>query len=446
MRYRSQTTVQAFAGDMIITDLKLGGTSLQAQAPLNVVDSESLMWDDDAGVHGYKPITHLSYVIDSLNVPSIRYHSAELSNIPNPRYRYDNGFGYSDRLPLYRPSAIYGSAGSYISVTAATTDDLGNCVFNAYNQFINGVRALDASTSIAESGETPQLFSAWQRRRGLATNLTGGFLSYSFGWKPLFSDFVAIVRELKSFPNTVRRRLKSIGEKEVVRHYKFNLSSTVDDVLVRSVGQNAPYEWGKYGREEKSVNKSRMVVVTIRARVKPKLTGEAQDLLNKLGALGLVPSLATLWSVTRLSFVVDWFYNIGGAIENLQGCLTHDITVMSVGVSDTRTRVIEARHDCTAGQLAQLKGRIQQRYYRRQVTSVPLLPVFRVPHRVMPYVLLGLLGLTVTKRGNRILRAIDGTKLSSKVSAKINKALDKLAPRKRRELLEAYKKVTLTGP
>ncbi len=445
MRYRSQSTVQTFSGNISVTDLKFGGTSVMGQSNLNVIDSESLMWDDDSAGHSVKPVTHLSYVVDSLSVPHSRYHSADVSNAPNPRTRYDNAFWDADRLALYRPSSVFSNANGYISVTAASSNDVGNCVFNAYNQFVNGVRALDASTSIAESGETPQLFSAWQRRRGLATNLTSGFLSYAFGWKPLFSDFVAIVRELKSFPKTVRKRLKAIGEKEVVRHYKFNLSSTVDDVLVRSVSQNAPYEWGKVGREEKSVNKSRMVVVTIRARVKPKLTGEAQDLLNKLGALGLIPSLATVWSVTRLSFVLDWFYNIGGAIENLQGSLTHDISVVSVCVSDARTRVIELRHENTGGQLAHLTGRIQQRFYSRSKTTVPLLPVFRVPQRVMPYVLLGLLGLTVTNRGNRILRAIDGTKLSSKVSAAINRALDKIAPRKRREIIKTYQEMTLSG-
>lgn len=444
MRYRSQSTFTNLVGPYQAVDLKVGGSSPSAYN-VNVVDSESLMWDDQTGGRGFKPVTHLSYVVDALNARHSRFHSADLSNVPNPRTRYDNVIWSVERLDLYRPSSNLSLAEGYIPVSAASDDDLGKCVFNAYNQFVNGVRALDASTSIAESGETPQLFSAWQRRRGLATNLTSGFLSYSFGWKPLLSDLLAIVRELKSFRQTVRRRLKAVGDKEVVRHYKFNLSSTINNVNYVSEGQNAPYDWGYYGTYEKSVNKSRSVVVTIRARVKPKLTGESQDLLNKLGALGLIPSLATVWSVTRLSFVVDWFYNIGGAIENLQGSLTHDITVVSVGISDARTRTIEARHESIAGQKAHLTGTIQQRYYRRYLTTVPILPVLQVPRRVMPYVLLGLLGLTVTKRGNRILRAIDGTKLSSKVSAKITQALDKLAPRKKRELLKAYQTMTLTG-
>lgn len=440
MRYRSRNHVDARSGTRYSDDLKLG-TVNNNPAPwtYNVVDSESLMWDEiTGGSRINKPCTHLSYVVDDLANTVNVYDSGDMSNIPNPRTRYHGGDpGYT--YLTYRPSSVFNNAGSYIPVSAATSDDLGKCVFDAYNRFVNGVRALDASVSLAESGETPRLFEIWQRRLSAPSNIVNGFLNYSFGWRPLLNDLRAIAGELRTFPQTVRKRLSQIGDGVVVRHYKFNLSSTVNDVNdVIASGTNPTYSWASYLRTRRSVNKSRVVVVTIRAKVKPKLTGEGQDLLNKLGALGLIPSLATIWSVTRLSFVVDWFYNIGGAIENLQGSLTHDINDVVVCVSDARSREIEVRRESVDGLQACLIGRISQRYYNRYQTTVPVLPPIILPSRPMNYVLLGLLSLTTTSRGKLILRKLDGLPFSKRVTAKINAVLDKYPPPKRKSLLENY--------
>lgn len=363
---------------------------------------------------------------------------------PNPASRVDNYQAAGNMLDgRFRPSSFSQSnAENYIPVSAVSSNDIGGYVFQAYNTFINGVTALDAAVSIAESGETPQLFKMWQRRKGVAENITSGFLGYSFGWKPLLSDLKAISRELRSFPSTVRKRLRGLGNGDVVRHYRFQCDATVNDVYVSrgGTGLETP-AFSAYKRDHKSVNKSRVICVTIRAKVKPKLSGEGQDLLNKLGAMGLIPSLATVWSITRLSFVVDWFYNIGGAIENLQGCLTHDITDVRICVSDARTRVIETRTEVLYSPNGHVAARESQRYYNRYETTVPLLPPLRVPRRPMQYVLLGLLGLSNTKAGRLVLSKIDNTPVSKAISQKITGALDKLSPRKRKELIDAYTNV-----
>ncbi len=436
MRDRSQQTTQHITNTIVTQDLLTGTSTTGGTWAQDVVVHESLMRDDPTGGQlQTKPITHMVYDVLSMNESRDAYHSADASNAPNPRLRFNNLQAAPGRTGTYRPPALT-SWPSYIPVTNVTSNDLDDCAFKAYNQFVNGIRSLDASVSIAELRETPQLFQIWQRRRGLASNLTNGFLNYSFGWRPLLQDLAAISRELRSFPATVRRRLKAIGKGEVVRHYKFDLSSTVDDVNFSAQAQDAPYEWGKYGVLEKSVNKRRTVVVTIRARVKPKLTGEGQELLNKLGALGLIPSLATLWSITRLSFVVDWFYNIGGAIENLQGSLTHDVSNVKICVTDKRTRVIELFCTSVDGQFAHLYNRIEQKCFTRFSRTRPILPPLRLPTRAMNYVLLGLIGLSSTNVGNRILTTLDGfrlpNRLNDNVTRQVNRWLTTLSPHSRR--------------
>lgn len=418
MRYRIQsTTVPSSASTY--TDLKNGGTYPGAVNG-SFIDSESLMWDSAEGSRkANKAVLHLKYIVSSYQSLS-RYNGADSSNAPNPRTRYDNVRTIAHTN--LRPSADKALAGSYIPVTGYSTDDLGKCVFDAYNKFVNGITALSADVSIAEAGETPKLFDIWQRRLSAPTNIVNGFLNYSFGWRPVLSDLIAISRELRTFPKTVRKRLKAIGNGEVVRHFKFSLDNTVNDLnTVHSSGPATPYWWSAYERSTRTRSKSRTVVVTIRANVAPKLNGDGQALLNKLGAAGVIPSLGTLWSITRLSFVIDWFYNIGGAIENLQGSLTHNISNVRVCVSDLRSRVLETKIEDTSAS-AVVSAVISQRYYSRETAVVPTLPVLSYPRRVMPYVLLGALGLTQTKLGRKILAK--GPKLN--VDLNLNALRDRL--------------------
>jgi hypothetical protein len=294
-------------------------------------------------------------------------------------------------------------------------DDYADCVFRAYNIFTNEYRGLDGSQSVAEARETPQLFNIWNRRKGLATNLTGGFLNYSFGWRPVYSDMVAITRELRSFPARVRKRLRN--KQVLVRHYRFDLSDTVDDLTqVHASAPATPYNWNGYEYKTVTKRKVRKVVVTIRATVKPKMTGEGQKLLEKLGRYGLIPSLATLWSVTRLSFVVDWFYNIGGAIENLQGSLISDVSGVSVCVTDKRERVLALMSQELGGNGLATVVRFteEQKYFSRFPATVPRLPQLTVPRRPMQYVLLGFIALVTTNGGRKLLRTADRYEESAK--------------------------------
>lgn len=394
-RFRSQATYYVPNKPYLTRNLVTGvATSTPGEL---VLETSSAMWDDPSGgKHAFKACTHCSTVVE----PELwdHYDYSDTSNLPNPKTRLEGRFRVPGGIPGL--PALLADTESFIPVHGNSADDLGKCVFDAYNKFINGLTALNASVSIAELGETPALFSIWQRRLSAPRNIVNGFLNYSFGWKPVFSDFVALMRELRTFPATVRKRLKAIGDGEVVRHFKFRLDNTVDDLTtVFTDGRELPaYAWSYAYRDRQTEDKSRVVVVTIRANVKPKLGPEGQEVLNKLGALGLIPSLSTLWSIARLTFVVDWFYNIGGAIENLQGSLTHDVSNVRVGISDLRRRTLLYR-----AEYGQVTATVQQTYYRRTPTSVPALPVLSYPRSTMPYVLLGALGLSLTKLGGKIL-------------------------------------------
>jgi hypothetical protein len=109
-----------------------------------------------------------------------------------------------------------------------------------------------------------------------------------------------------------------------------------------------------------------------------------------------------------LSFVVDWFFNIGGAIENLQGSLSHDISNVKICVSDLRTRQIETEFNGGFGSYDTLATTVKQREFIRVISDfTPFIPSLTAPRRPMQYVLLGLIALTSTAGGRRVLQTAD---------------------------------------
>jgi hypothetical protein len=407
MRYREITTPGPVYSEAVAIHIPSGASNPSGYTPPSFPVMISYMWDNPQGNrHSFKECLHLSYDITQVASPYEVYNGSDFSNAPNPNVKF-TGWHRGAAYLSHRPSTNSGLAGAYIPVSSRTTNDIDDCVFKAWNSYVNGVRSLDGSVSIAELGETPGLFRLWQRRLSAPHNLVNGFLNYSFGWRPLISDLRAIARELRSFPSTVRKRLKSLGKGFVTRHYAFDYSDTIQDLNVVIAEEDNSYDWADYKAETKTTYKRRKVVVTIRAKVEPKLDGFGQDILNKLGPLGLIPSIATIWAVTRLSFVIDWFYNIGGAIENLQGSLTHNISDVSVCVSDSRERILTTTDTSTGSPGGLQLGVERQRYYRRIPTTVPLLPQLTYPRRYMPYILLSMLGLTTTRPGKKFLKQFD---------------------------------------
>lgn len=406
MRDRVQSTMVASSNvNWVRND---GLTGVYTNGNPAYYDRVSSMRDvSDRNKHAFKPCLHFSY--DAECSPFANHDDQD----PNPllwtKYPGRTGFHYGQHTPgsLHEPGQSYQS---YIPVDSRSSDDILDCVFNAYNQYINGFRALDSSQSIAELNETPQLFNIWNRRRGLATNLTNGFLNYSFGWRPVLSDLRAISKELRQFPSSVRRRLKQIGNKKITRHYSFDFSDTVQTASGVYATGGTPGQHGYYYRGYNTdVDKSRRkIIVTLRANVEPKLTGQAQDILNKLGTLGLIPSLATVWAVTRYSFIVDWFFNIGGAIENLQGSLTHNISNVEICVTDTRYRELTYLFE-DENHVVDVRGREKQRRFERYPIAykVPFIPALKLPKNPMQYVLLGLVALVSSRGGQKLLRGAD---------------------------------------
>lgn len=115
------------------------------------------------------------------------------------------------------------------------------------------------------------------------------WLEIRYGWQPLYFDMLAIRKALKKTEKTVKR--------QTFRSYRpINVSH--DDVITHSWGSGVH----QCGRSLRSIGHvSAGVLCDIR-------------LLGQPDVWGLTKVPQAMWDLTRLSFVVDWFFNVADTI------------------------------------------------------------------------------------------------------------------------------------
>lgn len=180
---------------------------------------------------------------------------------------------------------------------------------------------LNLAVSLAELKDISRLwqglcrkYKLWQRGDWKtmlsAKNLNSYHLEYNFGWKPLVTDVINVVRQYVDFDRRFRKLLNG-ADRDLMKRFRdqpasiskiweiaapagfsperirFTLSADVKHTSIFHYAYSLP----KYGQDE--------------------LLARAW-----LDALGLNPSAATAYELITLSFVVDWFFNLGGLLES----------------------------------------------------------------------------------------------------------------------------------
>jgi len=136
---------------------------------------------------------------------------------------------------------------------------------------------------------------------GLIKSAAGGYLNYSFGWKPFIGD----IQKLVSLMSTIRARLEYLRDtwgKETRISYSEELQvDTLSEELI-----NGLY-WSASGRS----------IFRCGGYLYHKLEdldGQIGEFRALLGATGFNNPLGVLWEAIPFSFVVDWFTRCGGVI------------------------------------------------------------------------------------------------------------------------------------
>lgn len=241
---------------------------------------------------------------------------------PNPfSFTKSNRVGLTGKLEYWQsdPSGkwtkdIYeGTIGNNITIDGNSFTVLGpyshvdytalrnRCVSRLYDKIRN--TDLNLLVSAAEAGEikklksqaldaTKRLVGAARKARGLPGGLARAWLTGTYGLAPILSDIFGLAeysRSVLTRPITV----------------KAYASQVLDNVDRRSIKSGDPTRLTVFTKE--------------RAKVKMGVTYQVTDAhLFGMSRLGLLNPASLVYELIPFSFVLDWIYNIGGYLQNLE--------------------------------------------------------------------------------------------------------------------------------
>lgn len=213
-------------------------------------------------------------------------------------------------------------------------NELKQAVYDsAVSQFLTKIRGqLDLSVSLAEASQTKSMFSKYLTRKGIASiakDILGvtkdvrrgkilnskqaslaanAWLEYTYGWKPLASDIYNALDELQN--HHLRKNINNVDVR-VTRKKR--------DVFAQSYGVTPGLE------HLHSVNG--FYSCTISGFIEPSIPIQSVSTWTSLNPANIA------WELLPYSFVVDWFYDIGSYLRDMESYFLYNSSITRVSQS-----------------------------------------------------------------------------------------------------------------
>lgn len=294
---------------------------------------------------------------------------------------YDTSSGPQPGASWYNYELAVPRDDSYNRGLAKLYDQIKDSEIGVNTSVGEGRESLEMLQSVAKSaaellrdlrGSKKRIRQALKELGTNPANVVGGmWLGWSVGWKPLLSDI-----------ENLRRHVLSEKLEEVHFDVKSRASWAFEERIVDGVSN---YYWpgdrGKYESLEYSVRHQ----FGVRYKISNLHTYE-----NWRSGLVVRPTL--IWELTWLSFVADYFYNIGQLLELLEASLLNNGIQFvhgyhTVGTRTSRTFAIRWTTDRaatfdTTGHSASYNARREVNTKTRTTLSAlptPVMPILKLP-------------------------------------------------------------------
>lgn len=157
--------------------------------------------------------------------------------------------------------------------------------------------------------------------------LSKSYLSYSFGWKPLFNDVVSFVQLILGVEARYNELVQRANKPQQSYWGTWISGTDLPEVVHSSSAGRGPT--GGWAGSFLAKCKHRVTLgktdgiryhATVRYRypMPPDLTSVIGKLRASLDGLGLSLNPATLWNAIPFTFLIDWVVNIGKWLESLR--------------------------------------------------------------------------------------------------------------------------------
>jgi len=231
---------------------------------------------------------------------------------PTREYRF-NDYPSSRIKPAYDSAKAAAITAFGVSIDGTVLSGSAQSLINdGYSKMKPDLTTVSVPNFILDLGQLSSLVDLWSSRRSVVKNVAGGWLNYSFGWRPTISD----VTNMLSAVTGVQRRL-ALWNASVGKVISRQVTVYTNSIFKSGSLTNTPTAlgttkwWGALDQR-----------VTAHVAYRPSAIRDVDDISTKL--LALVDSLgfelnpAIIWDKLPFSFVVDWFIGIGDYLARIK--------------------------------------------------------------------------------------------------------------------------------
>jgi len=213
--------------------------------------------------------------------------------------------------------------------------------------FVNSKRGFVSTLSGRQLREKLKKLKRLLSPKELAKELANKNLEVQYGWIPTHSDIQSMLESVLGTQRKIRSWNESIGQ-VYSRKRNIPLSSLTKTGQILNYGGWANVNWSS------TIKQEAVARIKYRTLPIPALNAFEMGLRGSLDGLGFELNPAIIWDAIPFSFVVDWFVNVGGAIERFKV----DTLELPIKLIDSNIQFKEQwRVDCQLEQKATVDSR-----------------------------------------------------------------------------------------
>jgi hypothetical protein len=158
---------------------------------------------------------------------------------------------------------------------------------------------------LLELDDIPKMWQLWKKKLGVARNLAGARLNWSFGWKPFVGDLKDMIERITN----VREQCRIWNKKAGLLEQKS--ATLLKDSLKANGTISAGYAPHLITWRATSERKVEAFITYQFGHI--RALEDAETILKAyLDALGFEANPRIIWDAIPFTFVIDWFFDVGG--------------------------------------------------------------------------------------------------------------------------------------
>jgi hypothetical protein len=189
-----------------------------------------------------------------------------------------------------------------------TGDVAQGLVNDAFAKFKPDLTSIQVPNFLLELENIPKMWRLWKTQLSVLRNLAEARLNWSYGWKPLIGDLSTIRNTILSVYQQIKE-WNDKGPQIIKRKLDYPISNdTLTGDFVYPSGNHKTY-WSA------SQEQTLAAYLVFKTEKIPGLDTWETVLRAYLDALGFELNPKIIWDAIPFSFVLDWFFDVGGWIE-----------------------------------------------------------------------------------------------------------------------------------